>query len=520
MLVEDSGPRAERLRKKLSAVAERVIFVGGYEAALEAVRREDFDVLVVDVFLKDYTGQERSKWEEEGVDLAEKVREERSDCAIVVYTSHLGKVGTDREEERAWFETAKKCADEVLRREDVAGKSTKELSDWLRRLCAGRIAEAYSGTPFERDTDLRTNACVEAIGEARFERMIRRLAGNGSLKVRCVGGGYSGAYLLRVEANAVAGGGSRKIIGVKVQNRGEELRAEQAKAPMAGEPMFRFGLGIVPPVLRFGGWHAATVHYADDGVTLEEILAKRESFDGREAIFQAVVQSCVIETLQNVGEVGDAAHEVVGPFRPSWGWTLSVVEAIGELKLWGLEGELVPEGRLDGIAGLVQGRRTSTRGFTRACTGVVRAHGDLHCRNILVHLGASGRNVSVIDFARGVLAPRFFDAASLFVDSGVAQWRCSYECGGRKGVVGRADVLDAIVRGKECGGREDGDPSLMFCVALMSALRADGLVRELGEFFEAVGWQLLRYLRFSRLGPMRRALVCEMLWRLTADEVL
>lgn len=461
--------------------------------------QEEFDAVLIDLNLDDAEG------EYSGIPFGAKLREQFPAMLIVMYSGYI-ESGNEKGF-RYYAECLDAGADQVLSRPWLGTKTPKQVAEALRSWREQRLGKFRSHVDLEHADDLKLNAIFERLGgrEVLKDTLRKLFPGIHRFRIEPIGGGYSGAFLLRIKTfSDDASAGSSNV--VKVSRSEFALSTELKRKPFQGSHLDKVGVSPrMDRVEKVGSWFAFSVRDVGQAMTLEEYVLEKGTSAPIVSRLRAMVQELLVENARASNKAVDDEHKT--RFELKFSFLSDVMDALDDTSRFAetlLDAEY--KSRIDDLRKFLTGIEMGFYSMAAGDVHVAFLHGDFHCRNVL--LPESPPTPIVIDFGRSDVYPRLFDFSSLEVDLMI---RVLDSDSGRvwdpKRVKKWWDHIDDVYP----LGDKDLRPGTAGRVNSLRQCLHDALQEDLEhvsrrEYTEAVLFQLLRYIRFPTISMAKKAL--------------
>lgn len=410
LIVDDDRTTAVTLRDSILQGQFRASRANSVAEAQELISSEHFDVAFIDVVLEESgSGQRKRPVRPLGLQLCELVRRRFPHCWIVIY-SRLVDEDTNFQHDR--FYNA--GADDVKGSKWVSWLTTSDLRQYILDGVRTKDKQADDERPLRHEDSWRTKGVLEVITPGTLRKIIRdAIPAGDSDYVVALPGGYSGAFVLRVDTmlDSVGKGALSNI--VKLSRIGHPLDQEVRGAPEVGAPLeFVAARASRTSDVPIDGWFYVSSPAVEEAETLGSLLLSRKAPSSK---IQRVVAELVSEIIGPIISSGRKAAKTGedSQLRLSFRMASEVrdsLEYLDSIPLFLNDDDRAAIARIEAF--LVVGIDEEwTLGHASPLSSYV--HGDFHSGNILVN---AKNQVFLIDFARARRFPRLFDVCTLLVD--------------------------------------------------------------------------------------------------------
>ena len=408
LIVEDSPTIASMLSDtlaKCSGVTRRLATQPS--TALEMVKEESCDIVLIDLRLAESSQGERGKAIYNGIQLGEDIRAQLPGAVIVFYS---GNITPGKETQFPLYNDCLKAApDYILARETLLGKSANAWSETLLLWIDKKRVDQALARPFEYDRDWNTLAMVEIIGEECLSQLIHIFVPQMERdRVKALRPGYSGAFILQTISSS--NGGKRQIENLlKISRSPLPLKDELRRVPFPGSVLDTHAVVPHTGLVNWQGWHAIGIRPVKGGILLREFLQQAATPKDLQTL-EEMIDVLLLPPAKdaNAQPAGVSEHKRLLGYNTG----SQILDTLEQMSTW-----KHTAGNLQAIDLRVVRRfvEWSLEGHWNVCGNyhTARLHGDFHCRNVFVSL--TDRPV-LIDFGRSDEFPRLLDFATLDAD--------------------------------------------------------------------------------------------------------
>jgi CheY-like chemotaxis protein len=490
LIVEDNAATANMLFDTLGKATDIDRTLASQSAmALQALKGDSFDVVLVDLKLAQSQEVGPGKAIYDGVQLGEDIRKTLPGAVIVMYS---GDIVPGREVEFPYYEDCRKAgADYILSRETLLEKSAKIWTETIEQWIKTKRADEALVRPLENDDDWNTLGVLETVGRDVLSQLIRQaIPGMARDSIRALQAGYSGAFVLWVTSSSK---GAKKDIEtiLKISDSTAPLEEELRRVPIVGSALDLSSVLPHSSYVSWQEWHAIPIRPLKNATLLRDFLLQGTAKRSDHRIFSRLVSTLLIEPAHAAVPPNAASSRLLGYAAGSQ--ILSTLEQIGT---WRRTLSRVTAEDLRIVRRFVE---RSLQGHWSICGNhyVAGLHGDFHCRNIFV--GPEGRAV-LIDFGKSGVYPRLLDFAGLDADLLISLWDSQRGTDLRFDKVNR--WFDFAVGSFPFETRPSRRGKSDARVAVLRRILHARMVDELDavtslEYSEALLFQFLRYIRFT-----------------------
>lgn len=483
LLVDDQNTPRRTLRDALQGILGVVVSdVEGLASAKSQVQAQRFDVALVDY-----------RYNQDGCDDAVgpaivRALVKRIQGPVIMFSQHFSKEGTAIEQK-----ARAAGAYMTVERDDIYDWTfetfSKIISDYRKRF--------INDLTLEPDKDIASKAAVEVVGHDSLGVLLKTAFPTAAIaKVRALGGGLSGDYVLEVKWKTDPLSTVENSACMKLSKHGGGLSDEIRGAPKLYESTADVAVSLLALLPEpIDGWHVGFSSMVE-GEALRNVLQKALDRE-RDSLLSSVYSQIIDKQIKSGSNAYARADQTF-----SFAFCSSAIDAASSIRRLhqelkhGFDLEVVP--RVERWLEFAAGRWPFNDG-----PHFVAVHGDFHAENILVT--PSGQ-IRVIDWARASTMPRAFDAACLYVDMlcrGAGEttsdlWSVDYADNISKEILITRPFVESSAAVPLTS------PVLSVLGKLIQHVLQSGVTEQ--ELLEALLFQLCRYMRFPNIPFPRRML--------------
>jgi DNA-binding NarL/FixJ family response regulator len=503
LLVEDrqaiSGQLMEMLHDKSNF---DISLANESRAAIAQLNSSIFDIALIDLEL-----DTRQRGEYQGIQLGSKIRERLPDILMIMYSADI-----EKGQEEA-FDCYNEClaagADQVISRrwlQSTTPKSIKtEIAKWIKVRTNGK-SEAIS---VERDSDIQTEAVLEKVGgDIILKEILRKtLPGYSVHKIEPIGGGFTGATILRVHSSSSKKGPIEARNVIKISSSEFSLSEELKRKPFQGSVLDN--KSMTPrsrKPFKVGKWNIFSVAEVREALPLNEFLVKRKPTSRNKNVINKVISRLLVEPAYLAKQPGNST---VKHLELRFSFLAEIQNSMQILKDYSQTQCPNAESDFQIVSRYLHGLEKGFFPLSSSCYRVAVLHGDFHTRNVLINKDG---DAFLIDFGRGGIYPRLYDFANLEVDVIINLFDGT---NGMQWDISRLDRWEKFVKKSFPISREELEYN-EDCICYTRKRLHEALDKELdlvseNEYTEMLIFQLLRYIRFQNISLPKRILAVKWL---------